>query len=350
MKKLLLLIFTLLPLAVHAQQSADVTFRPVLQQLAEELLKGKQGCIVALEPQTGRVLCLVSNSTGESKINRAITGIYPPGSTFKVAQALALLSEGVIDPLAHFDCQQGFTLGKTHVGCHRHVAGLGVVGALAQSCNTWFCQAMMAMVGDEDAYESTSDAMNQWAAYMRSFGLGHTLGIDMNNEAAGMMPDGAWMAKQYGSQWTSPRTLYMGMGQGPILATPLQLCNLAAIVANKGYYMTPYVHPSSLRKNPSKYNQRHQTKATAQALELVATGMRQAFTAGTCSHLNISTLAMAGKTGTAQNKGRDHSVFIGYAPVQNPRIAICVYVENAGFGADVAAPMGVKVMRKYLGR
>ncbi len=348
--KFLLLLFSLLPFAAFAQQSADVTFRPLLQQLGEQLLNGRQGSIVAVEPQTGRVLCLVSNSTGESKINRAITGIYAPGSTFKVAQSLALLSEGIIDPNAQFSCQQGFSLGKTHVGCHSHAAGLGVVGALAQSCNTWFCQAMMAMIGDEEAYDSPADAMNQWSDYMQSFGLGHRLGIDMNNEAGGMIPDGQWMSKQYGEQWTSARTLYMGMGQGPLLVTPLQLCNLAAIVANGGYYMTPYVHPSSVAKNPSKYNQRHQTKSSAQALSLVALGMRQTFTVGTCSKLNVSNLAMAGKTGTVQNSGRDHSVFIGYAPVQNPRIAICVYVENAGFGADVAAPMGVKVMRKYLGR
>lgn len=329
---------------------SDLTMIPALQELGDRLLKGRQGSIVAIRPATGEVLCLVSRSTSASQINRAVTGIYAPGSTFKVAQALVMFSEHVVDKDARFTCNQGFDVGRTHVGCHRHAPSLNMVNALAQSCNTWFCQSMMAMIGDTEQYDSHWGAMNVWNEYMRSMGFGHTLGIDMNSEAAGMVPDGKWMTARYGEAWDETRTVYLGMGQGQLTVTPLQLCNLSATVANRGYYLTPHIHRSAARQNPGRYATRHYTKATREAYDQVVLGMRAAVTRGTAQGMGAGPYTICGKTGTVENRGADHSVFIGFAPMAAPQIAVCVYVENAGFGADVAAPMAAQVIKTYLGR
>lgn len=337
--------------AVMAQRKAsDLTTIPALQTLGAQLLKGRQGCIVAIRPSSGEVLCMVSNSTSTSNINRAITGIYAPGSTFKTAQALALYTEGVVDKEAKFTCQGGFSIDNIHVGCHKHAPALNMVNAIGQSCNTWFCQAYMAMIGDTDRYESRWRAMNVWHDYMLSMGFGHTLGIDMNNEAAGQIPDGNAVTRRYGDRWTEKRVMYLGMGQGPMTVTPLQLCNLAATIANRGYYHTPYIHRSSAEGNAAKYAARHYTKADREAYELVAAGMRVCVQRGTAAAINSPRYAICGKTGTIENSGDDHSAFIGFAPMNNPQIAIAVYVENAGFGADVAAPMAARIIKAYLAK
>ncbi|MBM6993292.1 MAG: penicillin-binding protein [Prevotella sp.] len=336
--------------AVAQTKASDLTMIPSLQQLGATLLKGRQGSIVAIKPSTGEVLCIVSNSTSTSNINRAITGIYAPGSTFKTAQALTLYTEGVVNKEAQFVCNGGFTIDNIHVGCHKHAPSLNMVNAIGQSCNTWFCQAFMAMIGDTDRYESHWRAMNVWHDYMLSMGFGHTLGIDMNNEAAGQIPDGSWMTGKYGDAWDEKRAMYLGMGQGPMTVTPLQLCNLAATIANRGFYHTPYVHRSSVVKNPTKYATRHFTKATRDAYNLVVAGMRVCVQRGTASAINTSRYAICGKTGTVENAGNDHSAFIGFAPMAHPQIAVAVFIEHAGFGADVAAPMAASIIRAYLTR
>ncbi len=343
----------LLMLAMNVMAQAkpsDLTMIPTLQRLGSQLLKGKQGSIVAIRPSTGEVLCMVSNSTSASHINRAITGIYAPGSTFKTAQALALYTEGVIDKEAQFVCNGGFAIDNIHVGCHKHASSLNMVNAIGQSCNTWFCQAYMAMIGDTDRYESHWRAMNVWHDYMLSMGFGHTLGIDMNNEAAGQIPDGSWMTNKYGDLWDEKRAMYLGMGQGPMTVTPLQLCNLAATIANRGFYHTPYVHRSSAAKHPAKYAARHFTKASRDAYDQVVTGMRICVQRGTASAINTSRYAICGKTGTVENSGNDHSAFIGFAPMVHPQIAVAVFIEHAGFGADVAAPMAASIIKVYLAR
>ena len=337
--------------SVAAQNASnDLTMVPALQKLASRLLAGKQGSIVAIKPTTGEVLCLVSNSTSQSKINRAITGIYAPGSTFKVAQALVLYSEHIIDKEARFACNMGFNLGATHIGCHKHAPALNMIDAIGQSCNTWFCQAFMAMIADTEQYGSHWAAMNTWHDYMSSMGFGHTLGIDMNNEAAGLMPDGRWMTEKYGDSWDEKRVVYMGMGQGQMTVTPLQLCNLSATIANRGYYYTPYTRRSSARNNPARYTQRHYTKATREAYDQVVAGMTVAVKRGTARAIASPHYQICGKTGTVENGGADHSAFIGFAPSYKPQIAVAVYIENGGFGADVAAPMAAKIIKAYLGK
>jgi penicillin-binding protein 2 len=326
----------------------DLTTLPALQRVAAALLHGRQGSIVAIRPGTGEVLCMASSSTSASQINRAITGIYAPGSTFKTAQALTLLSEGIVNPEATFACNGGFTIGKTHVGCHKHKSLLNITGALAQSCNAWFCQAFMGMIGDTEQYGSREEAMNTWYDYMRSMGFGHTLGIDMNHEAAGQIPDGTWMTEHYGADWDERRAMFLGMGQGPMTVTPLQLCNLAATIANRGTFFTPHIHRSSAKANPTKYATRHWSKARRDAYETVVRGMRQAVLYGTCSGINTRAYAICGKTGTVENGGNDHSAFIGFAPMDRPQIAVAVFIEHAGFGADVAAPMAARIIREYM--
>lgn len=334
-----------------AQNKAnDLTVVRSLQTLAASLLKGKQGSIVAIRPSTGEVLCLVSNSTSTSKINRAITGIYAPGSTFKVAQALVFYTEGIVDKEASFECNKGFNIGTIRVGCHAHAPSLNMADAIAHSCNTWFCQAFMAMTGDLEQYDSHWSAMNMWRDYMLSMGFGHTLGIDMNNEAAGLIPDGQWMNKRFGENWDATQTMYLGIGQGPVTVTPLQLCNLCATIANRGFYYTPYIHPSSAKKNPAKYKAQHRTKASREAYDEVVKGMRRAVLYGTCKELNTGRYTLCGKTGTIENSGDDHSAFIGFAPMNNPQIAVAVYIEHGGAGASTAAPMGAAIIKSYLAR
>lgn len=345
-----LLLLTASLVTAAQNKTSDLTMIPALQNLGAKLLEGKQGSIVAIKPSTGEVLCLVSNSTSKSYINRALTGIYAPGSTFKVAQALVMHSEHIVDKEARFDCDQGFYMGKVHIGCHKHAAALNMVNAIGQSCNTWFCQSFMAMIGDTEQYGSRRQAMNVWSDYMQSMGFGHTLGIDMKNEAGGLIPNGQWMNSRYGDTWDESKVMYMGMGQGQLLVTPLQLCNFSATVANRGYYFTPYTHKSSARRYPEKYATRHRTKASREAYDQVTDGMRVAVERGTAKNIGSRQYVICGKTGTVENKGADHSVFIGFAPMQKPQIAVCVYVENAGFGADVAAPMAARIIRTYMGK
>lgn len=351
MKHKFLLLTTILAscLSVWGQgKPTDLTTVPDLQLLGTQLLKGKQGSIVAIKPSTGEVLCLVSSTTSASMINRGITGIYPPGSTFKVAQALVMYTEGVVDKSSLFACDMGFYKDEVRVGCHRHASPLKLVEALAYSCNSWFCQSFMSMIGNTDKYRSYWRAMNMWHDYMQSMGFGHTLGIDMKNEAAGLMPDGAWMMKKYGENWTERNVMYLAMGQGQLTVTPLQLCNLAATIANRGYYYTPYIHPSTARKYPVKYSTKQYTKASREAYDQVVAGMRAAVVKGTASAMNVREYSICGKTGTVENAGADHSAFIGFAPMYNPQIAIAVYVENGGFGADVAAPIAGAIIKAYL--
>lgn len=330
------------------KQEVDLTTVPALQELGNKLLKGKQGSIVAIKPSTGEVLCLVSSTTSASMINRGITGIYPPGSTFKVAQALMMYTEGVVDKESSFGCDLGFYKDEVKVGCHRHASPLNLVNALAYSCNAWFCQSFMSMIGNTERYRSYWRAMNTWNEYMQSMGFGHTLGIDMKNEAAGLMPDGQWMMKKYGENWTEKNVMYLAMGQGQLTVTPLQLCNLAATIANRGYYYTPYIHPSTARKNPVKYSTKQYTKASREAYDQVIAGMRAAVVKGTATGINTREYSICGKTGTVENSGADHSAFIGFAPMYNPQIAIAVYVENGGFGADVAAPIAASIIKAYI--
>lgn len=342
-----------------------------LQALGERLMEGKIGSIVAIEPSTGEVLCMVSSPTYDPRImvgrersrnharlsldswkpllNRSIMGLYPPGSTFKTSQALTFLNEGIITPGTAFSCNHGFYFRGLHVGCHGHGSPLALVDAITTSCNGYFCWGLYYMIGNKKKYGSVQNAMNTWRDYMVSMGFGYKLGIDLPGEKRGLIPNADFYDEAYRKSWNGLTVISISIGQGEVTLTPLQIANLGATIANRGYYYVPHV----VRKVEGEtldttYTARHYTKASRQAYETVVAGMRGAVLRGTCRAANRSDYEVCGKTGTAQNRGQDHSVFMGFAPKDNPKIAIAVYVENGGFGAEYGVPIGSLMMEQYI--
>lgn len=342
-----------------------------LQALGERLLEGKIGSIVAIEPSTGEVLCMVSSPTYDPRtvtgrkrgkmhkllsrnpwkplLNRSVMGQYPPGSTFKTTQALTFLSEGVVSPSTMFPCHHGFYCRGMHVGCHGHASPLNLVPAIGTSCNGYFCWGLYYMLGNRKKYKSFSDAMDTWRDYLVSMGFGYKLGIDLSGEKRGLIPNADYYNRAYKGSWNALTVISIAIGQGEVNATPLQIANLAATIANRGYFYTPHV-VRKVKDEPldTAYTNRHYTKASHRAYDYVVAGMRRAVLAGTCRAANRPDYEVCGKTGTAQNRGQDHSIFMGFAPMVNPKIAVSVYVENGGFGADYGVPIGSLMMEQYL--
>lgn len=342
-----------------------------LQQLGERLLEGKIGSIVAIEPSTGEVLCLVSSPTYDPHLmigrdrgknhlalardpwkpllNRAIMGAYPPGSTFKTTQALTYLQEGIITPGTAFPCSHGFTYKGLHVGCHAHGSPLPLIPAIATSCNGYFCWGLYYMIGSRQKYGTVQKAMNTWRDYMVSMGFGYPLGIDLPGEKRGMIPNAKFYDKAYRGSWNGLTIISIAIGQGEVTATPLQIANLGATIANRGYYITPHVVKEVLGEPlDTTYSRRHYTMVDKVHYEEVVQGMRAAVLGGTCRIANLPDIEVCGKTGTAQNRGKDHSAFMGFAPMNDPKIAIAVYVENGGWGATYGVPIGRLMIEQYL--
>ena len=342
-----------------------------LQALGERLMEGKMGSIVALDPQTGEVLAMVSAPSYDPRImvgrsrsknhrllsrdawkpllNRSIMGMYPPGSTFKTSQALTYMTEGIITPSTAFPCSHGFYCRGLHVGCHSHAAPIALVDAISTSCNAYFCWGLYYMMGNRAKYKSPYDGMNVWRDYMVSMGFGYRLGIDLPGEKRGMIPNADYYNRNYHGSWNGLTIISISIGQGEVTLTPLQIANLGATIANRGYYYVPHV----VRKVEglpldTLYRHRHYTKASRRAYDYVVAGMRSSALKGTCKMLSRLPFEACGKTGTAQNHGRDHSVFMGFAPMNNPKIAIAVYVENGGWGADFGVPIGGLMMEQYI--
>lgn len=342
-----------------------------LQALGERLLEGKIGSIVAIEPSTGEVLCMVSSPTYDPKLmvgrqrgknhkklsldswkpllNRSVMGQYPPGSTFKTSQALTFLSEGIITPSTAYPCHRGFYCRGMHVGCHSHSSPLPVIGALSTSCNSFFCWGLYNMISNRRKYKSKIEALNTWRDYMVSMGFGYKLGIDLPGEKRGMIPNASYYSDIYQGYWNALTIISISIGQGEVNLTPLQVANLCATIANRGYYYVPHV-VRKIQGLPldTTYTRRHYTKATRRAYDYVVAGMRSAVIKGTCRSANRADYEICGKTGTAQNHGQDHSIFMGFAPMNNPKIAVAVYVENGGYGADFGVPIGSLIIEKYM--
>lgn len=342
-----------------------------LQALGERLLEGKIGSIVAIEPSTGEVLCMVSSPTYDPRIlvgrqrgknhkalmhnvwkpllNRSTMGQYPPGSTFKTSQALTFLTEGIVSPGTAFPCHRGFYCRGLHVGCHSHASPIALVDAIGTSCNAYFCWGLYYMVGNRRKYHSSFEALDTWRDYMKSMGFGYKLGIDLPGEKRGFIPNGQFYDKAYHGSWNGLTVISISIGQGEVNLTPLQIANLCATIANRGYYYTPHV-VRKVQGEPldTAFTRRHYTKASRRAYNYVVAGMRASVLRGTSRSMNRSDYEACGKTGTAQNRGHDHSVFMGFAPMNNPRIAIAVYVENGGWGADYGVPIGDLMMEQYI--
>jgi penicillin-binding protein 2 len=334
-------------------------------------MKNKIGSIVAIEPKTGEILCMVSapgydpslltgrergknhkeltNDNRKPLINRAIMGEYPPGSTFKTSQALTFLEEGLITPETAFPCHGGFSLNKTRkLKCHPHSSPTQLKPAIATSCNAYFCYGLQRML-NSSKYGSTNEAMNKWRDYMVSMGFGYELGVDLPGEKRGLIPNAEFYTKRLGPRWKAMNVISISIGQGEVELTPLQIANLGATIANRGTFITPHiVKKIEGMEIDGQYRTPRTSMAGKKAYEDVVKGMRQAVTSGTCRAADIPGVDVCGKTGTAQNKGKDHSVFMGFAPMNNPKIAIAVYVENGGFGAKYGVPIGALLMEKYL--
>lgn len=341
-----------------------------LQQLAERLLENKIGSVVAIEPETGEVLCMASSPTFDPRmlvgrqrsenhkalsknkqkplLNRAVMGTYPPGSTFKTAQALTFLQEGIITPNTQYRCSHGFQFGGLHVGCHAHGSPLSLVPALATSCNSYFCWGLHHMFS-ADKYAKVQDAMTVWKDHMVAMGFGYRLGIDLPGEARGFIPNAAFYDKWYGGRWRGLTVISISIGQGEVTLTPLQIANLGATIANRGHYITPHIVKGIEGEEiDSLYRYPKHTLVDKEHYETIVQGMREAVLNGTCAGANLPGIEVCGKTGTAQNRGKDHSAFMGFAPMDNPKIAVAVYVENGGFGAVYGVPIGALIMEKYL--
>ena len=300
--------------------------------------------------QRGKNQKLLAQDPYKPLLNRAIMGQYPPGSTFKTSQALTFLQEGIITPSTAFPCSHGFHFKGLKVGCHGHGSPLPLVPAIATSCNGYFCWGLYHMFGNRKKYKTVQDAMTTWKDYMVSMGFGYKLGIDLPGEKRGMIPNAPFYDKAYRGNWSGLTVISISIGQGEVNLTPLQIANLGATIANRGYYITPHVI-KEVQGIPleTQYTKKHYTRVGREHYETVVAGMRQAVLGGTCRLANNPSYEVCGKTGTAQNPhGQDHSVFMGFAPREDPKIAICVYVENGTWGATYGVPIGALMMEQYI--
>lgn len=346
-----------------------------LQLYAEQLMANKKGGIAAIDPSTGEVLALVTSPTYDPNLlvgrdfpknyamlqndtlgiplfNRALKSRYPPGSTFKLMNALIGLQEGVLTTSTAYPCAHGYPPLGGHPACHSHASPLSLDGAIAHSCNSYFSYVFRSIIDNRKHYQNVWEGYAAWRKYVLSFGVGEKIGTDLPFEDRGYVPDNGFYDRYHGvKHWSSASVISLGIGQGELGVTPLQMCNIICTIANRGYYYTPHVIRKIGNKNPlEKWSLKHYTLVTSQqAYEDVIDGMAKAVTEGTSRIALIPGIEVCAKTGTAENPhGKDHSVFVCFAPRINPKICIAVLVENAGFGATWAAPIASLMMEKYL--
>ncbi len=345
-----------------------------LQAYGEYLMQNKIGSVIMIEPNTGEVLCMVaapsydpSILTGKEfsnnylkleqdpykpLINRAVAGLYPPGSTFKPSQGLAFLQEGTLTTETRYSCYGGYPPLGGRPKCHGHPSPLNLQPSIATSCNSFFCYGLNAMLSNRTKYKNTPEAFEVWKDHMVNLGFGYKLDIDLPSEKRGFIPNSKYYSNAFKTdKWNAHNVISIAIGQGEVLTTPLQLANFAAVIANRGYYYKPHVVRE--RKGApldTLYTNRRESKINREHFEVTVEGMADAVTNGTCRRINMEPhITVCGKTGTAENPhGADHSLFIGFAPKDNPKVAIAVIVENGGFGATNAVPIGRLMLQKYL--
>ena len=339
-----------------------------LQQYGQQLMKGRKGSLIAIEPSTGEILALVSSpgidvdvlanmgsnydklmsDPGKPLFNRTVQASYPPGSVFKLVCGLIGMQEGVLSPSMRYGCSRGYVYapGKK-LGCHEHRSPLSFSEAVRMSCNAYFCNVFKNVLENKQ-YSSTAEAFDKWASYVRAFGFGSKLGTDYPGELGGNIPSSSYYDKIYGrGHWRFSSVVSLSIGQGEIGATPLQIANLAAILANRGWYITPHLLSDTEAE-------RHETGIERKYFEPAVEGMYEAVNmtvadGATATLARVRGLDICGKTGTAQNPhGDDHSVFICFAPRENPQIAVAAYIENGGWGGSTAAPIASLLIEQYL--
>lgn len=353
-------------------QELLITVDAALQQFAESLFYGKAGALVAMEPRTGEILCAVSAPTYDPNLfsgegfdknwqklqadstlplyNRFLQGMYPPGSTFKLLNALIALQESTLTPQTVYGCVGGFPRGIGKPGCHSHPTPLELIGSIQHSCNAYFAAVYVDFLM-HPRFRSIQEAYNTWRDYMLYCGVGRRLGVDIPSEKPGFLPTSRYYDKIYKKRWNAFTIISNSIGQGEVLMTPLQMANIMCLIANRGYYIQPHFFKSVSGQKAENLVHFDTIRVPIDSVhfETIIQGMRLAVEAGTGYTAYVPGLDLCGKTGTAQNPhGRDHSVFVGFAPWYDPKIAIAVIVENAGWGATWAAPIASLVAEKYL--
>lgn len=359
--------------AAYSGKDLQVGIDIDLQAYGEQLLQNKIGSIVAIDPKTGEVLALVSspsydpnllvgrvrsknyrmlaNDTLKPIFNRALMAKYPPGSTFKLINGLIGLQEDVITPQSTFTCNHGYYASGLRVGCHPHKPTVDLKYSIRTSCNAYYCNVFRRII---DSKSTVEEGYKVWRNYLTNFGLGDLTRIDLPSEKKGFVPLPEYYDRYYGKgRWKSLMIVSLAIGQGELEFTPLQMANMTAAIANRGYFITPhlvrkiddYNRTDSLMKHPN------QTGIDGEHFETIIQGMYDVVhePGGTARRARIDSIAVCGKTGTAQNPhGEDHSIFIAFAPKDDPQIAISVYVENGGYGSIWAAPIASLMIEKYL--
>ena len=343
-----------------------------LQEYAELLMKNKRGSVVAIEPSTGEILCIVTNPNYDPNLlvgrirgknygklsadtlkplfNRALMARYPPGSTFKLIQGLIGLQEAVIDPNTRFTCNGGYYYAGRRLGCHAHSSPVDLKFSIQTSCNAYYCNVFKRIL---DKYPTSEEGYQKWREHLSGFGLGSKLQVDMTSEIDGFVPKTTYYDKFYGQhRWNGHTIISLAIGQGELGVTPIQMANFSAILANRGWFYTPHII-KEIDGRPitdSTYTEKHFTGIDAEHFDQVVEGMFRVVESGTGRGVRFSEdIEVCGKTGTAQNPhGKDHSIFIAFAPKDDPKIAVAVYVENVGYGSTWAAPINSLVMEKYL--
>ena len=348
-----------------------------LQHYGQLLMQNKVGSLVAIEPSTGEILTMVSSpgidvdmlanigqhygeiSSNPYKpmFNRAVQAPYPPGSVFKLVNGLIGLEEGVVTPGTHYPCSMGYHFGRNKLGCHAHKSPVDFEESIMMSCNAYYCYILRDLL-ENKKYSTIGVAMDRWQEYVKSFGFGQKLGSDFPSELGGFIPGSGYYNKVYGKGgWKATTVISLSIGQGEIGTTPLHMANLCATIANRGFYYIPHIIKDSENvRIEEKYKERHYTMVDTTHFPKVIGGMYRAVNSGfgsggTASIAAVKGLDICGKTGTAQNPhGSDHSVFICFAPKDNPKIAVAAYIENGGFGATYAAPIASLLTEMYLNK
>ena len=356
-------------------KNITTTIDAELQNYGQMLMNNKVGSLIAIEPSTGEILTMVSSPGIDVEMladigkyykdivtdpykpmfNRTVQASYPPGSVFKIVNGLIGLQEGVITPNTHYPCSMGYKFGKNKLGCHAHKSPVSFEESIMMSCNAYYCYILRDLL-ENGKNGSVAESMDKWKEYVESFGFGKKLGSDFPSELGGFIPGSKYYNKVYGKGgWKGTTVISLSIGQGEIGCTPLHLANFCATLANRGHYYTPHIIKDSEHvKIDKRFKERNYTKVDTVHFQKVIGGMYRAVNSGygsggTASVAAVKGLDICGKTGTAQNPhGDDHSVFICFAPKDNPKIAVAAYVENGGFGATWAAPIASLLTEKYL--
>jgi penicillin-binding protein 2 len=360
----------------------QLTIDATLQKYGEELMIHKRGGIVAIEPSTGEILALITapsynpsllvgrdrsknftklwyDTIAKPLYDRVLMGEYPPGSPFKTLTALIGLHENVVDTLDTFSCFHGYRYGNRTLGCHSHPSPLAMISGIANSCNAYFCNVYKRII---DKYPNPQEGIDRWREGLLSFGLGDFLGYDLPSGKRGNIPTSKYYNKIHkfpAHKWSSLATISNAIGQGEVLLTPMQMANFTAAIANRGHYYTPHIIKNIIGPDtiPKKFKEKHYTTVEPEYFKPVVDGMFQVYNRGTASSIQIPGIEICGKTGTAENFTKiggkrvqltDHSIFVAFAPKDNPKIAIAVFVENGYWGSRWAGRIAGLMIEKYL--